>query len=76
MNTNSCYMRSDVKSTVVRGLHLRETQKRDIIPTGVSRGGSMDKVATLSLHGGKNFYRWKEEANVTVREEAERSETV
>lgn len=71
MNTNSCYMRSDVKSTVVRGLHLRETQKRDIIPTGVSRGGSMDKVATLSLHGGE-----KEGANVRVREEAERSETV
>lgn len=37
MNTNSC-MRSDVKSTVVRGLYLREIQKRDIILPGVSRG--------------------------------------
>lgn len=52
MNTSSWCMRLDVKSTGVRGLNLRETQKRDIIPTGVSRGGSMDKVASCSASAG------------------------
>lgn len=41
-----------MESTVVRGLTLRETQKRDIIPTGVSRGGSLDKGASCSASAG------------------------
>lgn len=52
-----------MKSAVVRGLNLRETQKRDIIPTGVSRGVSVDKVAALPLQGGEDFCRWKAGAN-------------
>lgn len=52
--------------TLIRGLSPREAQKRDVIPTGISRGCSMDMVAHLRLRGGEDFCRWKE------REQSER----
>ena len=55
-----CGVRQDVRTTLIRGLSSREAQKRDIIPTGIRRGCSMDMATRLPLRGGEDFCRWEE----------------
>lgn len=48
---NVCGVRQDVRTTLIRGLSLREAQKRDMIPNGIRRGCSMDMATCLQWRG-------------------------